>query len=110
MRSILVNVTTNEDDYCFPLHREGCPEGYHSTDDDETGQCYPDDEGCNAWIEFDGKNRFEYMLVESEANPDRLTCRDPTHYCPDHSDVPECKEYLEARAEWRAELNQTRTD
>ena len=20
---------TNEDDYCFPLHREGCPEGYH---------------------------------------------------------------------------------
>ena len=19
----------NEDDYCFPLHRQGCPEGYH---------------------------------------------------------------------------------
>ena len=23
---------TNEDDYCFPLHREGCPVGYHGTD------------------------------------------------------------------------------
>jgi hypothetical protein len=23
-----------------------CPEGYHSTEDDETGQCYPDTEPC----------------------------------------------------------------
>ena len=23
-----------------------CPEGYHSTQDDETGQCYPDTEPC----------------------------------------------------------------
>jgi hypothetical protein len=40
---------TNEDDYCFPLHDAGCPEGYHSEDEDETGQCYPNDEGCNTW-------------------------------------------------------------
>ncbi|MGH9926622.1 MAG: hypothetical protein ACREAS_08165 [Nitrososphaera sp.] len=40
----------NNDDYtCFPLDENGdwtCPEGYHGTDDDETGQCYPNDEGC----------------------------------------------------------------
>ena len=59
---------TNEDDYCFPLYREGCPVGYHGTDDDEAGQCYPNDEGCDAWIEFDGKNRFEFMLVDEEGS------------------------------------------
>lgn len=24
----------------------GCPEGYHTVDDDETGQCYPNEGGC----------------------------------------------------------------
>ena len=81
---------TNEDDYCFPLHREGCPEGYHSEDEDETGQCYPDDEGCGS----EG-----LILAESERNSDRLHCYDPSNYCPDHPDFGECKEYLEAQAE-----------
>ncbi len=25
---------------------EGCPDGYHSVEDDETGQCYDNDLGC----------------------------------------------------------------
>jgi hypothetical protein len=37
----------NEDGTCFVSKRgEGCPDGYHSADDDETGQCYPDTEPC----------------------------------------------------------------
>jgi hypothetical protein len=35
---------TNDDGQCFPLG--GCPEGYHSNEDDETGTCYPDSEPC----------------------------------------------------------------
>jgi hypothetical protein len=40
---------TNEDGYCFPVNENGnwvCPEGYHDIDDDESGQCYPIEEGC----------------------------------------------------------------
>ena len=43
------NFWTNEDGQCFPLNENGdweCPEGYHSTQDDESGQCYPDTEPC----------------------------------------------------------------
>jgi hypothetical protein len=35
---------TNEDGQCFPLG--GCPDGYHSVEDDESGTCYPDDIPC----------------------------------------------------------------
>jgi len=31
---------------CFPEHYNGCPEEYHGVEDDETGQCYPSDDGC----------------------------------------------------------------
>jgi len=35
----------NEDGNCFPDHSDGgCPEGTHGVDDDETGQCYDNDE------------------------------------------------------------------
>ena len=43
---------SNEDDTCFPMTLINgeweweCPDGYHSIDDDETGQCYPNSEGC----------------------------------------------------------------
>ncbi len=34
----------NEDGNCFPdHHEEGCPDGTHGVDDDETGQCYDND-------------------------------------------------------------------
>jgi hypothetical protein len=38
----------NDDSTCFPYEViiGGCSDGYHSTDDDETGQCYPNEEGC----------------------------------------------------------------
>ena len=38
-----------EPENCYPKHPEGCPEGYHGTDDDETGQCYPNDGGCKGY-------------------------------------------------------------
>jgi len=43
---------TNEDGTCFsPTLINGnweweCPDGYHSEEDDETGQCYPDTKPC----------------------------------------------------------------
>ena len=37
---------SNEDSTCFVSKKNGCPDGYHSADDDETGQCYPDTEPC----------------------------------------------------------------
>jgi hypothetical protein len=40
---------TNDDGYCFPFNELGeweCPQGYHSIEDDETGQCYPDSQPC----------------------------------------------------------------
>jgi hypothetical protein len=42
----------NEDGYCFPRTfingkwEWECPESYHSTEGDESGQCYPDTEPC----------------------------------------------------------------
>ena len=46
----------NEDGQCFPKHA-GCPDGYHSVDDDETGRCIPDSDGCPEGMIFrsDGK-------------------------------------------------------
>jgi hypothetical protein len=36
----------NEDGNCVPAHPNGCPAGYHSHEDDETGQCIPNDVAC----------------------------------------------------------------
>ena len=38
---------------CYPISQRTesgshCPKGYHSTDDDETGQCYSNDNGCES--------------------------------------------------------------
>jgi hypothetical protein len=40
-----VGFGNNEDATCFFKHPNGCPEGYFSADDDETGQCYKTSEG-----------------------------------------------------------------
>ena len=47
----------NEDEQCVPDHRDGCPDGYHSVDDDETGRCIPNSDGCPEGMIFrpDGK-------------------------------------------------------
>jgi hypothetical protein len=36
----------NAYEQCFPRHEEGCPDGYHSHEDDETGRCIPDEVPC----------------------------------------------------------------
>jgi hypothetical protein len=63
----------NEDGYCFPHNGSNntweCPKDYHSTQDDESGQCYPDTEPCY---------------------PGHLNSPDTTN-CSDEEDV--CKEF-----------------
>ena len=82
----------NEDSTCVYPHSEGCPEGYHTTDDDETGQCYDNDEGCNGYMTKDGV-RYNYVLIEGEdGKGDR--CRDPAYLCNEEPDHPACKDLL----------------
>jgi hypothetical protein len=69
-----------EDNICSPSGP--CPEGYHGADDDETGQCYSNEEGCKGMI----SNRIPYILLTDRpgkgdrcANPNYLCNEDPTH-------------------------------
>ena len=83
-----------DDNVCSPKE---CQEGYHEEEDDETGLCYPDDEGCSqddyVLVEReDGKGMIcayfysicdeaehsskEYCIEWCEEDPDRLTCKD----------------------------------
>lgn len=58
------NFGNNDDSTCFPLDENGdwvCPEGYHNVDDEETGQCYPNEEGC----EYD-----DYVLLTDRPGKD----------------------------------------
>lgn len=55
----------NEDGQCFPEHDE-CPNGYHSEDDDESGKCINDDEGCPDGMEMVGKN-CTYIQEEEDS-------------------------------------------
>lgn len=86
-----------EPENCYPKHSEGCPEGYHGTDDDETGQCYPNSEGCKGYTIKDGI-RFDYVLLEDR--PDKGDrCAKITYLCheSDTPDHPACKEFLEGQ-------------
>lgn len=85
----------NEDAACHP--KGPCPEGYHDTDENETGQCYPNSEGCDAHIIKDGI-RYDYILLENRPNGKGDRCADPVNLCRESSeenDHPACKEYLE---------------
>jgi len=69
----------NEDGNCFPDHSdEGCPEGTHGVDDDETGQCYKDDEvDCPSGMELvDGNCR--YIPEENNEEPPVVITPPPT--------------------------------
>ena len=93
--------STNEDDRCFPTHRGGCPEGYHSTEDDETGQCYPNKDGCENETDIlteDGKNCLIYKL-DCDLNEDHPLCNgvertDGVNVCdePDHPGYKFCND------------------
>ena len=81
-----------EPENCYPEHRDGCPKGYHSTDDDETGQCYDNDEGCNAHTTIDGV-RYDFVLIEREdGKGDR--CADLAYLCDEEPNHPACKDLL----------------
>jgi hypothetical protein len=67
----------NDDSTCFFLHREGCPEGYHSTDNDESGQCYSNEEGCNAYTTING-TRHDYVLLTDRPGKGDV-CADPRY-------------------------------
>ena len=84
----------NEDGNCFPAHPEGCPNGYHGVDDDETGKCIDDNEGCPNGMVFrsDGKTcGHEDDLCPDDNNPNCETETDPD---PDtEGDVLNCSDF-----------------
>jgi hypothetical protein len=67
----------NDDSTCFFLHKEGCPEGYHSTDNDETGQCYSNKGGCNSYATING-TRHDYVLLTDRPGKEDI-CADPRY-------------------------------
>lgn len=72
-----------------------CPDGYHYEDEDESGQCYPNDEGCGDYgpyvlIEGERGDRCallyficdeaehrgeDYCIEYCNEDPDRLACK-----------------------------------
>jgi hypothetical protein len=74
---------------CFPKDENGnweCPKDYHSVEDDETGQCYPDDEGCPGGTVWRGKTATSHTACVDEDycldDPDTRNCK-PENVC-DH--------------------------
>jgi len=65
----------NANEQCYPKHESGCPEGYHSHEDDESGRCIPDDIPCN-----DG-----YII-----NPNYPECQLIEYVCELYPTVNEC--------------------
>lgn len=64
----------NEDGQCFP--RGGCPDKYHRPDDDETGRCIPNSEGCPTGMIF---------------RPDHKTCGYKDDVCSQYPRLNECR-------------------
>lgn len=74
-----------EDNLCSPVE---CQEGYHGEDDDETGQCYPDSEGCS---------NDEYYVLRERDDGEGMNCSALHYLCSDSSDDrdhPRCPEYI----------------
>ena len=82
------NFGNNDDSTCFPLDENGdwvCPESYHSIEDDETGQCYPDSEECPEGMHLQGfsdKEGHGCMHIRDCFNfPESAHCTDRETYC-----------------------------
>ena len=77
----------NEHGTCFLTHKGGCPEGYHSVDEDETGQCYPNEEECPGTMVFIEGGDDEYPYGD-RCTPLYTICDDAEHrgedYCVDY--------------------------
>jgi hypothetical protein len=75
----------NDNSTCFPS--TDCPKGYHWTEDDETGQCYPNDKGCeydDYTFTEDKKGCVQYKMdcdcCNGEERTDGITvCDEPDH-------------------------------
>lgn len=67
----------NEDGNCVPRHPNGCPTGYHSHEDDETGQCIPDSVPCEPGFII---------------RPDFPTCERQDRVCEEFPDLDACKD------------------
>ena len=82
----------NEDGNCFPDHHEhGCPDGTHGVDDDETGQCYKDDEEeCPYGMEQVGNNCTYIETEEEQTNSDEEepVVTTPSNTTPDEQPQP----------------------
>ena len=61
---------------CSVFH-DGCPDGYHTTEDDETGECNPNNE-CEG---------DDYLLLNDGKN-----CREKRTYCKETPTPDECKD------------------
>jgi hypothetical protein len=85
-----------EDGQCHPTGP--CPDGHHYEDEDESGQCYPNDEGCGDYGPF--------VLIEEEDGGDR--CALLYYICDEaeHSSKDYCIEYCKENPE-RSVCNRT---
>jgi len=66
----------NAYEQCFPRHEGGCPQGYHSHEDDESGRCIPDSEEC-----AEG-----YVM-----NPNYPECQRIEYVCEKYPIINECR-------------------
>ena len=69
-----------------------CPKGYHNVDDDETGQCYPNEGGC----EYDDM----VLLTNRPGKGDR--CASLDYICGENGEYPnhpKCKEFCDENPE-----------
>jgi hypothetical protein len=85
---------TNEDGQCFPLNAEGvweCPEGYHSIDDDESGQCYPNDDGCPGGMVLREDQQSCIDVDACEDSPNSRDCIDKETHCKLYPNSDYCK-------------------
>ncbi len=75
----------NEDEQCVP--EGGCPEGYHRVDDDETGRCIPNSDGCPDGMIFrpDGKS-CGYKEDLCQDNPSLEGCVETPQECDNNRD------------------------
>ncbi len=64
----------NEDEQCVP--RGGCPKEYHTVDDDETGRCIPNSDGCPTDMIF---------------RPGMKTCGYKEDVCKTYPNLEDCK-------------------
>jgi hypothetical protein len=94
----------NEDNTCWPKTfingewKRQCPDDYHTTDGDETGQCYPNSSDCGegAYVSEDGTSRFNYILLTGNDSPNPYdTCADPYDLCAHKPDHQGCNEWRE---------------